>query len=111
MQALTEGVEYRLNFDQQAGTWWVTKADDAGQEFTNVTDDIGRQFTVPEGISIQNIVFQSDLQSSPQGSYISFRAGGKTDPAVITLGSDTNTVQVACVSPLGSFRIVKGATQ
>jgi type II secretion system protein H len=111
VQALSEGVEYRLNFDITTGKWWVTKTDDGGVDFADVTDDIGREFTVPDGIAIQDIVYRSEIQASAQGMYIAFRPGGKTDPATVTLASATNTIQVTCESPLGSFHIVKGAAR
>ena len=110
VQALSEGVGYRLNFDSGTGRWWVTKTDDGGVNFADVTDDMGREFTLPEGITIQELTFQSEIQASAQGAYIAFRPGGKTDPATIKLASETNTIQVACESPLGSFHIVKGGT-
>jgi type II secretion system protein H len=109
VQALSEGVEYRLNFDMTTGKWWVTKTDDGGVDFANVTDDIGREFIVPEGIAIQDIAYKSGIQASAQGEYIAFRPGGRTDPATITLVSETNTIQVACESPLGTFHVVKAA--
>ena len=61
VQALSEGTEYRLNFDTMGGKWWVTKADDTGVTFANVTEEFGREYTVPEGITIQNIDVQFAL--------------------------------------------------
>jgi prepilin-type N-terminal cleavage/methylation domain-containing protein len=111
VQALSEGVEYRLNFDTNNGKWWATKADDTGTNFVNVDDDYGREFTVPEGIAIESVAFPSESQASNQGVFIAFRAGGKTDPATITLASESNNVKVTCESPLGSFHIVKVVAQ
>jgi type II secretion system protein H len=110
VQALSEGVEYRLNLDVPTGKWWVTKADDTGANFTTVPDDFGREFTIPEGIVIQSIAFKTEVETSDQGAFISFRPGGQTDPATITLASANNSVQVACEAPLGSYHVVKGAT-
>jgi type II secretion system protein H len=106
-QALSEGVEYRLNFDTADGRWWVTKSDDTGSNFTSVAEEIGLEYTVPDGITIQQIAFQSEAQTTADGTYIAFRPGGKTDPATITLASETNAVQVTCESPLATYHIVK----
>ena len=76
-------------------------------DFADVTDDLGREYTVPEGITIQDVVFKSEIQASALGEYIAFRPGGRTDAATITLVSETNTIKVACESPLGSFHVVK----
>ena len=96
--ALSEGVEYRLNLDPTNGRWWVTKTDDGGTQFT----------TVPEGIAIQSVAFKSEAQTTDQGAFIAFRAGGKTDPATITLASETNSVEVTCESPLTTYHVAKG---
>ena len=106
--ALSEGVEYRLNLDPTNGRWWVTKTDDGGTQFTTVPEEIGREYTVPEGIAIQRVAFQSEAQTTDQGAFIAFRAGGKTDPATITLASETNSVEVTCESPLTTYHVAKG---
>jgi type II secretion system protein H len=110
-QALSEGVEYRLNFDTNMGIWWVTKADDTGVNFTTVTDEFGREFTVPEGITIRQIAFQSEAQVTDQGAFIAFRPGGRTDPATVTLASETNSIDVTCESPMAMYHVVKGVPQ
>src|SRR3954462_8563114 len=45
VQALSEGVTYRLNLDPTGNRYWVTKADGTGINFTQVTNDMGREIT------------------------------------------------------------------
>jgi len=108
VQALSDGLEYRLNLDTSAGKWWVTKDDGTGANFTGVADDLGREYTMPEGVTISDISFQSQMAASDAGTFISFRPGGRTDVAHITLSSDNFTVAVACDTPLGSYHVVEG---
>jgi Tfp pilus assembly protein FimT len=108
VQALSDGVEYRLNLDASANKWWVTMDDGTGTNFTDVTDDLGREYAIPEGVTISDITFQSQMPASDAGIFISFRPGGKTDAAKITLSSDNFTIAVGCDTPLGSYRVMEG---
>jgi prepilin-type N-terminal cleavage/methylation domain-containing protein len=108
VQALSDGVEYRLNLDSSAGRWWVTRDDGTGTNFTAVSDDLGREFTLPEGLTISDISFQSQITAYDAGVFISFRPGGRTDVAKITLSSDNFTLSVSCDTPLGSYHVDPG---
>ena len=110
VQALSDGVEYRLNLDASAGKWWVTMDDGTGTNFTDVTDDLGREYTMPEGVTISDITFQGQIPASDAGTFISFRPGGRTDVAQITLSSDNFNVVVGCDTPLGSYHMIEGGT-
>ena len=110
VQALSDGVEYRLNIDRMGGKWWVTKADDSAANFTNTTQELGQERTVPDGVRIADMQIQT-LQAQGDVPYISFRAGGRTDVARITLANDSTSIVVACDTPLGSFHIVEGNTR
>ena len=111
VQALSDGVEYRLNLDAAASKWWVTKDDGTGANFTDVTDDLGREYAMPEGVTISDITFQGQMPAADVGTYISFRPGGKTDAAKITLSSGDFTVVVGCDTPLGSYRVLEGGAR
>ena len=109
-QALSDGLEYRLNLDASAGKWWVTKDDGSGTVFNPVPDDLGREYTLPTGVIISDITFQSEIPASDAGTFISFGPGGKTDVAKITLASDNLTIAVGCDTPLSSYHVVEGGT-
>jgi prepilin-type N-terminal cleavage/methylation domain-containing protein len=47
-QAVSEGTVYRVNFDGNARTVWVTKQVDG--EFVPATGDYGQHFTLPQGV-------------------------------------------------------------
>jgi prepilin-type N-terminal cleavage/methylation domain-containing protein len=111
VQAISDSTEYRLNFDIPTGRWWVTKDDGTGTNFVNVTADAGREFVLPQELSIQNMTFQSQMQASDQGAYISFRPGGTCDTATIVLGSDERTLSITCEGPSLSYHIVKEGQQ
>jgi prepilin-type N-terminal cleavage/methylation domain-containing protein len=107
VMAISEAVEYRLNFDIPTGRWWVTKEDASGTNFVNVNDDLGRQYTLPGELSIQNISFQGQMQASDQGAYIAFRPGGTCDPATITLSNDAYNINIRSEGPSLGYHIVK----
>jgi type II secretion system protein H len=107
VKAITDGLEYRLNFDIPTGKWWVTKDDGTGTNFVTVPDDPGREFTLTEGLKIDSLTFTSTIPASDQGAYVAFRSGGTCDPATITLSTDARTMRVTCEGPSLSFHIVK----
>ena len=46
--AVAEGRPYRLNVDAEKGTYWLTVQQDGG-DFVKISNDMGQQFTAPEG--------------------------------------------------------------
>ncbi|HEY4328156.1 MAG TPA: prepilin-type N-terminal cleavage/methylation domain-containing protein [Phycisphaerae bacterium] len=107
--AISDSIAYRLNIDIGQRKWWVTKDDGTGN-FVQVPEEYGKEVILPDGIDFQGVVFQSQAPDT-DGSYITFDPGGKTEAAIITLGSDGRTMEVACDTPLGTFHIVQGAVQ
>lgn len=106
VMSLTDGVEYRLNLDKGGGKWWVTKDDGTGSNFVSVTQELGQERPLPDGVAIADVLIQS-LPAQGDVPYISFRPGGKTDVARITLSYQDLTAEIACDTPLGSFHIVE----
>lgn len=114
-QAASEGRNYRLNFDTQTETVWLTTLDNGA--YTGPTNDYDEHFALPKGMTMSvNIIPQpSTLLVVPfgvqpltvvptppfgqpiapansmvqlphtTGSYIDFLPNGRTDPALITL--------------------------
>ena len=111
VKALSDGLQYRLNFDTTAGKWWVTK-DDGNTAFADVTEDMGREYIVPEGVVIANIEFQTAPDArSDAGTYISFFPGGKTEVAKVTLTYEDHSAIIECDTPLGSYHVVEAVNQ
>jgi type II secretion system protein H len=98
-QAIGEGVIYRLNFDADNGKWWVTKGE--GKVFKEVPDEMGKEYTLPEGL-----VIKTDLQPSEDGLYVTFDPAGRTVAATFRLESGDNWIEVICDTPLSSYRIL-----
>ncbi len=114
-QSVSEGRNYRMNFDIQAGTVWLTRMDNG--VYDAPTSDFTEPFTIPKGMTMTVEVgprpttlmikpqdvdqttgvptplfgqaiapANSVLQNQHQsGLYIEFLPSGRCDPALITL--------------------------
>jgi type II secretion system protein H len=101
-QAIAEGRVYRLNFDVQAGTYWLT-AQESGT-FANIASDFGRTFSLPTGTTMN---LEEPAEVSARG-YLRFEPTGRAETAKLQLtGKDGEVVRIACDSPSELFRIVK----
>jgi len=106
IQAIAEGVTYRLNFDASGGTWSVTKDDGTELNFTPVaTNFIPEIYTLPQGITLETDI----PKTKDGGEYVSFGPGGRCEMATITLHSDNVSVAVTVDTPLGTYHVVKSA--
>ena len=104
VQALSEGVTYRLNMDVDGRRWWVTKDDGSGVNFTPVVADLGKEYTLGEGLVMETTILAVNGET-----YISFGPGGRTDVGTITLVVDPARATIACDTPLGTYHIVPPA--
>lgn len=109
VQALTDGVPYRLVIDRGNRLWTVMKDDGTGTGvYVQVEGDLGKATTLPEGIEFGDMTFQSDFRADETGDFVTFAPGGRTDVVTIPLTSDSGAnVSIACDMPLGTFHIVK----
>jgi type II secretory pathway pseudopilin PulG len=100
-QAVTEGAVYRLNFDANSRSYWVTVErygyfESPGQEF-------GRIFTAPD--SVERLECTAEL--SAEGQYVQFWPTGRTDAATIRLTDSRGEVtQIVCPSATELFHVV-----
>jgi type II secretion system protein H len=105
VQAVSEGMTYRLNLDPEASKWWVTRdADGTGTTFQAVqSSQIPTEMELPEGIAMV-----TNVAPAPPDNlrFISFDAGGRSDVAVVRLLSENLEMDVASDTQLGKFRIV-----
>ncbi|MGA3066683.1 MAG: GspH/FimT family pseudopilin [Tepidisphaeraceae bacterium] len=118
-QAQAEGRTYRLNFDDSAGTFWLTADHDDGT-FQPPTNDFGKTQKLYPGVTMQVDITppvvpldqqQSATPTSPQptlpGAYVEFDPGGRSQPVKISLKDNFgSTVQLACASETDELRIL-----
>ena len=107
VKALSDGVKYRLNLDASGNRYWVTKDDGTGLNFTQVTDDMGAEVSLPEGI----IMSCPDIPVTEDGTYLTFEPGGQKDVGVITLLSDSRSLNITCETPFAPYRVFDPATE
>ena len=88
------------------GKYWVTKEDDVAMEFTQVTDELGQETTLPDGISMS-----TDISTDRDGFYITFEPGGRSDVGTIALTTDQRVLNVTCETPAGLYRVFDPVTQ
>jgi prepilin-type N-terminal cleavage/methylation domain-containing protein len=108
VQAISEGITYRLNLDPEAGKWWITRdTDGTGTKFDAVQSSlIPTETELPEGISMV-----TNIAPSPTDNlrFIAFTPGGRADVTMIRLLCDNVEVDVASDTPLGKYHIVETA--
>src|SRR2546428_7569496 len=81
-QAITEGRSYRLDFDPSNPIYFVTAATGAG--FQRVGVDFGRDFTIPDGVTLAFDAPQAGRLTDPQ-----FLPPGRSQaPAIPGLAQD-----------------------
>jgi hypothetical protein len=107
VMALNDGVKYRLNLDADEGRYWVTKDDGTGLNFTEVTSEMGRETFLPEGI----VMSCPDIPVEEDGVYLTFSPGGQKDIGVITLMSDSRTLNITCETPSAPYRVFDSTTE
>lgn len=103
-RAASWGCVHRLNFDTEAGTYWLTMQE-AGT-FVEIDSNHGRRFPLPVGVSVV-----LDLQSDADPpTYIQFYPDGRCDVATIELaGGERDVYHVVCLSASERFKIVSAS--
>lgn len=101
VQAISDGLHYRLNLDATEGRWWVTKDDGSGQNFQQVEVRMGEEYKLPDGVSMEPAIPAVDGEV-----YIDFGPGGRMDVGSVVFLYDENKIEIKCVSPLGGYHFV-----
>jgi len=100
-RAVAEGRPYRLNFDPQAGTYWLTAQE--GGTFQRPRCEFGRVFSLPEG----TVVSWEEPHDAACCAYIQFYPSGRTEANTIRLtGRQGEVVEITCPSPTELYRVV-----
>jgi len=100
-RAVSWGCIHRLNFDAEAGTYWLTMQ--SAGAFVEIDGNHGQLFQLPAGVSL--------VLDSPSGDesppYVQFYPDGRCDPVTIELaGGERDVFQVTCPSASERFAIV-----
>jgi type II secretion system protein H len=117
-QSMSEGRVYRLNFDTNGGSFWLT-VDNAGT-FDPPTNDFGNPQKLDSGIKMKvdiaaTVVPLDEQQTGaaatpaplPSDQFVEFDPSGRTQQVTVTLIDQFGaTVQLACASATDQMRIV-----
>lgn len=99
-QAAVNGWAYRMNFDEQAGTYWLSSAPYGVNK--RIESEIGRTFELPDNITMT-------LEGSEEvlaNRYIQFEPDGRHHMAVVRLTpSRGNELVIGSASPAEPFAI------
>ena len=99
-QAITQGTNYRLNFDADGGAYWLTSS--TAGVFKALSNDYGEHFTLSPGTTLR-----TDLAKQTDGTYATFQPTGRTDAAHVWLSDrQGKTLEVACTSATEMYRIL-----
>jgi len=102
-QAISEGVVYRLNFDTQDRTYWLT-ARQAGI-FEELETEFGRTFELPKDIVME----LEDLDQEDTDIYLKFTPQGTVTAGTVRLIDRAGlALEIASPSITESFSIVEG---
>ena len=91
-----------MNFDQNGTAYWLTAQE--GGRFVELGTDFGQQFTVGDEVRIQ-----TDLPSSPDGIFVTFKPSGRVDPAPVNVkvtDGRGGSMRIICESATELFHIV-----
>jgi len=85
-RAIMEEREFRVNFDEREGMYWLSYRDDPMQfpaKFVTLDTDEGAPRLLPEGVAFRNIVAKRDKET--RAHYITFYPSGTADKATVRL--------------------------
>jgi type II secretory pathway pseudopilin PulG len=103
-QAVNEGRTYRLNFDPQGRSFWLTVVNGATAD--TLASDLGKEVELPQGIQMRTDV-QPQLGGGKGAVFVEFHSNGRCDPAHIWLSDlQGKEIEIACQSPTEMFRIL-----
>jgi len=85
-RAIMEEREFRVNFDEREGMYWLSYRDDPMEfpaKFVALDTDEGAPTVLPDGLTFRNIVAKRDKET--RARYITFYPNGTADKATVRL--------------------------
>jgi prepilin-type N-terminal cleavage/methylation domain-containing protein len=102
-QAVSEGLTYRLNFDTEAGVYWLTSNREG--TFSVLGNEFGRKFLLPDDTAI---TLEEEDDKKETEKYITFFPQGMTECATITLTDRAGEkIEILSPSPAEAYRIIE----
>jgi|WetSurMetagenome_2_1015567.scaffolds.fasta_scaffold02133_10 type II secretion system protein H len=101
-QAITEGKNYRLNFDGDNGYYWLTT--NQGGADSDLNNEFGRKFLLPDDTTFQ---LEKEDDKTGKEKFVAFYPQGLAEVSTITLTDRRgDVVKILSPSPAESYRIV-----
>lgn len=121
-QAVTRGLNYRLNFDPTKRTVWLSVQNGPSFEtllqsqngtpgqslsgttttYAGVGEEIGYTYNVQDPIN-----FSTSLVQQTDGMYVQFRPSGRSDPASISFTDQAgNVIEIGCLATTEQFHVL-----
>lgn len=101
-QAVSEGIIYRLNFDTQERTCWLT-AQKSGT-YERLLTGFGKAYTIPKDLALE----LEDAQKEDRDTFLVFTPYGTVTAATIRLiDRRGRALEIACPTVTESFSIVE----
>jgi type II secretion system protein H len=101
-QAISEGIIYRLNFDTQERTYWLT-AQQAGA-YEKLKTGFGRVFTLPKDVTME----LEGVEEKDRDMFIAFTPHGTATAGTVRLiDRGGRALEVTCPTVTESFSIVE----
>ena len=97
---------FRLNFNLQNNSYWVTAGDPATNEYSEIASEMGRPIMLPEGMRLE-LLRQSAGRAQQGESVIDFYPNGRADVATLRLTDVRgDVITIASPSPAEPFRLL-----
>jgi prepilin-type N-terminal cleavage/methylation domain-containing protein len=101
-QAITEGSNYRLNFDNDNGCYWLTIRQ--GGVDSDLNNEFGRRFLLPDDTTVE---LEKEDDQTGNEKYIAFFPQGLAEVGTITLTDRRgDVISIMTPSPAETYRIV-----
>ncbi len=105
-QAIAQGQNYRLNFDEVGRFFWLTVQN--GVVFQDLQTEFGRHFSLPQNTSA---AWLNDGQT-PFRNYVEFHPDGRTEAGTLRLADDKGReTLIGCLSQTETLRVIRPSEQ
>jgi prepilin-type N-terminal cleavage/methylation domain-containing protein len=102
-QAISEGIIYRLNFDIEERTYWLTAWQSGA--FRELKTEFGQVFTLPKDIDME----LEGLDEEERDTFLEFTPQGTVTAGTVRLiDRNGRALEVTCPTMTESFTIVEG---